>query len=157
LVKLDELALLLPLVASIAVTVPLAPAGNKNVKLVASITVTGTFVAPLDKLTPDTFEKFKPVTVMVLPLYALVVVPLLGEAEIPEMTGAPTIVILRLRVAVQAGVFAVATCIVKLDVPPPVGVPDITPVDAFNVKPAGNVPLDTDHVYGVVPPLADNA
>jgi hypothetical protein len=35
-----------------------------------------------------------------------------------------------------------------------VGVPVIAPVAAFNIRPAGNVPLVSDHVYGGVPPVA---
>ena len=35
-----------------------------------------------------------------------------------------------------------------------VGVPAIAPVEAFNIRPAGSVPLVSDHVYGGVPPVA---
>ena len=35
-----------------------------------------------------------------------------------------------------------------------VGVPLIRPVDAFNARPLGSVPEVSDHVYGVVPPVA---
>ena len=35
-----------------------------------------------------------------------------------------------------------------------VGVPVIAPVAAFNIRPAGSVPLVSDHVYGGVPPVA---
>jgi len=38
------------------------------------------------------------------------------------------------------------TVIVKLDVPPAVGVPEITPVEAFRLNPAGSAPELTDHV-----------
>jgi hypothetical protein len=41
-----------------------------------------------------------------------------------------------------------------VNVPDTVGVPEITPVDELIVTPAGNVPAVTDHVYGVVPPVA---
>jgi len=43
---------------------------------------------------------------------------------------------------------------VKLDVPEPVGVPPIAPLEAFKDKPSGNVPTETSHEYGVVPPVA---
>src|SRR5215475_10570516 len=43
---------------------------------------------------------------------------------------------------------------VTLDTPIAVGVPEITPVLAASVSPAGNAPLAIDHVYGGVPPLA---
>jgi hypothetical protein len=35
-----------------------------------------------------------------------------------------------------------------------VGVPAIAPVEAFNIRPAGRVPLVSDHIYGGVPPAA---
>lgn len=40
----------------------------------------------------------------------------------------------------------------KLYVPAMVAVPLITPVEEFIDKPVGNVPEDTDHVYGDTPP-----
>ena len=48
---------------------------------------------------------------------------------------------------------ASVTCTVKLLVPAVVGVPLISPVDALRPNPAGNVPVDIDHVTGVLPPL----
>jgi hypothetical protein len=42
--------------------------------------------------------------------------------------------------------------IVKLYVPPLVGVPLMAPVDAFNERPAGNDPALTVKVTGAVPP-----
>jgi hypothetical protein len=35
-----------------------------------------------------------------------------------------------------------------------VGVPVMTPVEAFNESPLGKAPLVTDHEYGGVPPIA---
>ena len=35
-----------------------------------------------------------------------------------------------------------------------VGVPEMTPVPALRVSPAGNVPFVTDQLYGGVPPVA---
>ena len=47
------------------------------------------------------------------------------------------------------------TCTVKLKGPLAVGLPPITPVlDKFRV--GGSVPERSDHVYGVVPPVATN-
>src|SRR5262245_39777977 len=46
------------------------------------------------------------------------------------------------------------TWTVKFEVPVAVGVPEITPVPAASVSPAGSVPLASDHVYGGVPPVA---
>lgn len=37
-----------------------------------------------------------------------------------------------------------------------VGFPLIPPVDEFSVKPVGKVPEVSDHVYGMVPPVAVN-
>lgn len=42
----------------------------------------------------------------------------------------------------------------KLDVPVDVGVPEITPVVAASVSPAGRLPDEIDHVYAGVPPVA---
>jgi hypothetical protein len=52
---------------------------------------------------------------------------------------------------------ASVTCTVKETVPVVVGVPEMTPVDATRLNPAGNVPALTLQVYGVVPPLACSA
>ena len=46
------------------------------------------------------------------------------------------------------------TCTVKEAVPAVVGVPEITPVDAAKLSPAGSAPVLTLQVYGVVPSLA---
>ena len=53
-----------------------------------------------------------------------------------------------------AGISESVTIMVKFDVPVAVGVPLIAPVAAFNVNPAGKVPLKMDHVYGAAPPVA---
>ncbi len=45
------------------------------------------------------------------------------------------------------------TVVVKLKVPLPVGVPEMTPVDD-RLRPAGRLPEAIDQVYGEVPPLA---
>jgi hypothetical protein len=37
-----------------------------------------------------------------------------------------------------------------------VGIPAITPVVAFNDKPAGSMPEVSDQEYGVVPPVAES-
>jgi hypothetical protein len=49
---------------------------------------------------------------------------------------------------------ASVTCTVNDAVPEAVGVPEITPVDAARLNPAGNVPALRLQLYGVVPPLA---
>src|SRR3954467_79258 len=46
------------------------------------------------------------------------------------------------------------TCAMKLLVPELLGVPEIVPVEAPRVSPAGRVPETTDQLYGVTPPLA---
>jgi hypothetical protein len=51
---------------------------------------------------------------------------------------------------------ASVTCTVNDTVPAVVGVPEIAPVDATKLNPAGSVPAITLHLYGVVPPLACN-
>jgi hypothetical protein len=60
----------------------------------------------------------------------------------------------------ERGVVAVcpsslSTCTVKLAVSSVVGVPEISPVEPFRLKPAGNdVPEASDQVYGRAPPEA---
>lgn len=50
-----------------------------------------------------------------------------------------------------------ATVTLNEDVPVPVGVPLMTPVAAFSVKPAGSDPLLTVQLlYGGIPPVAPN-
>jgi hypothetical protein len=46
------------------------------------------------------------------------------------------------------------TLTVKFEVPAVVGVPEIVPVELPRDSPAGRLPDRTDHVYGVVPPVA---
>jgi len=68
---------------------------------------------------------------------------------------ATAIVMLRDLVAVCAvGAVESVTLTVKLLVPEAVGVPEIAPVDAFSVNPAGKAPALKDQEYGVVPPVA---
>ena len=49
---------------------------------------------------------------------------------------------------------ASVACTLNDAVPAVVGVPVICPVELFSERPAGKEPEVTDHVYGVVPPLA---
>ncbi len=65
------------------------------------------------------------------------------------VSAATEMVMLRLAVAfAPVGVSESVTVTVKLSVPTnvPVGVPEITPVAAFNDKPAGRLPVVTDHM-----------
>ena len=52
-----------------------------------------------------------------------------------------------------AGLLESVTCTVKLETELAVGVPEMTPVAALRLKPAGNVPLKRLHVNGPRPPL----
>jgi len=54
---------------------------------------------------------------------------------------------------VAVALAASLTCSVNEAVPAAVGVPEIAPAEE-SVKPAGSVPDERLHVYGVVPPLA---
>jgi hypothetical protein len=56
--------------------------------------------------------------------------------------------------AVCAGLEESVMVAVKLKVPFAVGVPEITPVLAARLSPAGRLPEVIDQVYGVVPPVA---
>jgi hypothetical protein len=57
-----------------------------------------------------------------------------------------TIAIERLAVAVRVGLLESVAFTVKLEVPAVVGVPEMTPVPAARLKPAGNVPVVTDQL-----------
>src|SRR5262249_38223950 len=56
-----------------------------------------------------------------------------------------------------AGLDTSMTLKVRLDVPLPVGVPEIVPLLAAKARPVGRVPLVMDQVYGAVPPVALSA
>jgi hypothetical protein len=60
-------------------------------------------------------------------------------------------------VAVCAGELESVTVIVKEELPPEVGAPEITPVVEDRVSPEGNCPPVTLQVYAGVPPLAAKA
>jgi hypothetical protein len=68
--------------------------------------------------------------------------------EAVVIVGTAVITMLRAFVPFPA-VFVALT--VKLNVPAVVGVPDITPVVSFKLKPAGSVRLDIDQFIGVDP------
>jgi hypothetical protein len=57
-------------------------------------------------------------------------------------------------VAVSLGVEESLTFAVKVDVPVPVGVPEITPVLAASRNPVGSAPEEIDQLYGSFPPVA---
>ena len=74
-------------------------------------------------------------------------------------TGATAAAIVRVNdFAADCAVGAVesVTLAVKLNDPAVVGVPEIVPLAAAIVRPAGNVPELMLQLYGVVPPLAAN-
>ena len=56
--------------------------------------------------------------------------------------------------AVTIGVSASATRTVNVVDPAADGAPEMTPVEADSVRPAGSVPADTANVYGESPPVA---
>ena len=74
------------------------------------------------------------------------------DVVIVRVTGATTSD--RVTVLVCTGLDESATEKVKLLVPLAVGFPEITPVDAARLSPAGRVPEVRDQVYGLVPPVA---
>jgi hypothetical protein len=72
-----------------------------------------------------------------------------GSEVVVTLRAATVMVILRFALAVlEVGVSASPTVTVKLSVPTnvPLGVPEITPVLAFKLKPAGKLPVVTAHV-----------
>jgi hypothetical protein len=89
-------------------------------------------------------------------LYAVPTVPLgNGDIVVIDNAGVAAIVNVKLLLAVWwVGLVESVTWNVGEKLPDAVGVPLNAPVDAFNVTPAGKLPLVIDHVYGVVPPVA---
>lgn len=76
---------------------------------------------------------------------------------VPGPLGAATeTVIDSAREAVSAGLLLSLIATVKFEVPVALGVPEIMPVEAPSVSPAGRLPEETDHVYAGVPPLLTN-
>ena len=57
-------------------------------------------------------------------------------------------------VSLLAGLALSLTIAVRLKSPVAVGVPEIMPVPAFRVKPAGRLPVEMLQVYGDIPPVA---
>lgn len=55
-----------------------------------------------------------------------------------------------------ANIFAASVTLMVTVLLPPVGVPVMTPVLVFKLKPAGSVPEVMAHVYGLVPPDSVN-
>jgi hypothetical protein len=74
-----------------------------------------------------------------------------GRVEVVTASGVTTVIDSPESVAVCGGRLESATCAVKLEVPPAVGVPEITP-DVLSESPAGNDPDTNDHVYGAYHP-----
>ena len=70
-------------------------------------------------------------------------VPFGNDVVVIEGGAAAAIVMLRACVAICE--LASVTCTVKVLVPVPVGVPEITPVLDANVNPAGKLPTVMDH------------
>ena len=75
-----------------------------------------------------------------------------GKEEVVMVSGGATTV--RLSGCAAVNELASVTWTVKLLVPVPVGVPEITPVLAASASPVGKVPEEMDQLYGVVPPTA---
>ncbi len=84
------------------------------------------------------------------PIKVLCGVPPVAAIEFTQL-GALTVTLSNF---VEVSKWASVTFTVKVLVPVPVGVPEITPVVDASVRPAGNVPDVRDQVYGGVPPAA---
>ena len=84
----------------------------------------------------------------------MLITPMGGAGVVTTFSVAALMAMLRFAVAVFAGVSPSLTVTVKLVVPTngPVGVPVIAPFD--KVRPEGSVPVVTDQLYGVAPPVA---
>jgi hypothetical protein len=72
------------------------------------------------------------------------------------VTAAATVTLNAFVAVCAVGTVESVTLAVKLNVPAAVGVPEIVPLAAASVRPAGNAPELMLQLYGVVPPLAAN-
>src|SRR5712675_2645686 len=119
--------------------VPLAPvcAGTANVT-----------TAPGSGFPALSFTVAFKVDAKAAPIKVLCGVPPAAAIEFTQL-GALTVTLSNF---VEVSKWASVTFTVKVLVPVPVGVPEITPVVDASVRPAGNVPDVRDQVYGVVPP-----
>src|SRR6202453_1953180 len=108
---------------------------------------------PAPGTTDQLYGAVPPVAASVAEYPAPTVAP--GSTDVVTDSGAST-VIDNGCVAVIAGLLESVTCTVKADLPAAVGVPEITPVEAFSDSPAGSDPAPgtTDQLYGAVPPVA---
>lgn len=77
-----------------------------------------------------------------------------GPSNAVEIATGSTTRIDRARVVLRR--LASTICTVNDAVLADVGVPDRTPVDVFSVTPAGRLPDEIDHIYGVRPPETAN-
>ncbi len=107
------------------------------------------------ELTLQLYGVVPPLAVKVA-LYAVPCVPPVKElVVICTVVAAAATVKLNAFVAVCAvGEVESVTMAVKLKEPAVVGVPEIAPLEADNVRPAGNAPALMLQLYGVVPPVA---
>jgi hypothetical protein len=101
----------------------------------------------LPVVTAQEYGVMPPVACKVAPAYTELTTPSGNELEVVvTLSGATEIAILRVALALPlVGVSESVTVTVKLSVPTnvPVGVPEITPVEAFKTKPAGRLPVVT--------------
>ena len=69
----------------------------------------------------------------------------------PEIIGATAVTVIEHPEVNAFGKTPLVASITNVDVPPPNGVPEITPVEPFSVNPLGKAGVLTLHVIGVVP------
>lgn len=93
-----------------------------------------------------------PPVVATVSAYATPTVPLLNE-DVVIVRVAGAIVTVYDWDAFSAGCEESETWMVNVDLPLPVGLPEIVPL-LLRLKPAGSVPEETVHAYGVMPPVA---
>jgi hypothetical protein len=84
--------------------------------------------------------------------YAVPTVPPASVVVENVIAGGAATPIVNVCVALAAGDPESFTVTVNVTLPAAVGVPVIAPVDAFKLKPGGNVPVVTVHVSGATPP-----
>jgi hypothetical protein len=104
---------------------------------------------------PDTMDQLKGAVPPLVAKVWLYTAPTVAPGKVVVVTMGTTLTIIDKFWSSNA-VPASVTRTVKLAVPAVVGVPEMIPVLAARLKPAGKVPVVIDHVNGVVPPLTPN-
>jgi len=137
--------------ASVAVTVKLAVPVPVGVPEMVPVAAASDNPAGKEPTVMDQVKGVVPPVAASVVLYAAPFVPA-GSGDAVEMAG--TALMVKTNACAVVAEAASVRVTVKFAIPAVVGVPEMTPVAAASVSPAGSNPALIDQVYGVVPPVA---